>query len=424
MIESLLFFLESYSIQRAVSVPLATLITVLVALMLIVVVEVVLKKVLLHTIERFSAQSATRLDDLLVRYGVFNWIVRMVPPVLAYRFVGTALQFYSELVPFMKDALVIYFAVIVILFLFSALDVLNEFYSAHSVGRKLPVKSIVQVIKTLAVSIGLVIVVSKLFDKSPVVLISGIGAFTAVLLIIFKDSLLGFVAGIQLSSNDLIRIGDWIEMPKYGADGDVIDISLVTVSVQNFDNSIVVLPAYTLISEGFRNWRGMKESEGRRIKRFVNIDMQSIRFLDDTLTKRLEAIELLRPYLTERIREIADLNRSMGIDDRSPANGRRMTNLGTFRAYLQTYIRSLSNINADMMVMIRYLQPSGIGLPFEVYCFSRLKEWTAFETVQADIMDHILAVIPLFDLRVCQIQGGLTVQPNEERCSPASGSPR
>lgn len=414
MLDSLLVFLESYRIERAVALPLATLIAVLAILSIIVVVEVILKKVLLRTITRFVAKTATRLDDLLVHYGVFNWVARMVPPLLAYRFSGTVLRFYPDMVPFMKDALVIYFAVIVILLLLSSFDVLYEFYSDHPVGRRLPVKSIVQVMKTLTVSFGLVIVVSKLLDKSPVVLISGIGAFTAVLLLIFKDSLLGLVAGIQLSSNDLIRIGDWIEMPRYGADGDVIDISLVTVSVQNFDKSIVVLPAYTLISEGFRNWRGMKESEGRRIKRSVSIDMQSICFLDEGLTNRLEAIQLLRPYLTERTLEIADYNHSMGIDERSLANGRRMTNLGTFRAYLQAYIHSLSNINTDMTVMIRYLEAEGMGLPFEVYCFTRCKESVAFETVQADIMDHILAVMPFFDLRVYQIQGGLYPQPKAE----------
>jgi miniconductance mechanosensitive channel len=414
MLDSLLYLLESYSVEKAISQPLATLVAFLVALLVIIVVEVVLKKVLLRMIDRFAAKTATRLDDLLVRYGVFSWVARMVPPVLAYRFAGPVLKFYPGFVPYLQDALVIYFATIVILLLLSLLDVLYEFYSDHPVGKRLPVKSMVQVIKTLAVLIGLVIVISRLLDKSPVVLISGIGAFTAVLLLIFKDSLLGFVAGIQLSSNDLVRIGDWIEMPKYGADGDVIDISLVTVSVQNFDKSIVVLPAYTLISEGFRNWRGMKESEGRRIKRAVSIDMQSVRFLDGELVTRMEAIQLLRPYMAERQKEITEYNRSMGIDDRSPANGRRMTNLGTFRAYLQAYIRTLSEINTDMTVMIRYLQAQGMGLPFEIYCFSRCKESVAFEIVQADIMDHILAVMPLFDLRVYQMPGNLFSLQNEE----------
>lgn len=405
MLDSLLLFLESYRIDRSIAVPLATLVAILTILLLIVIVELILKKVLLRNVARFASKTATHLDDMLLRYGVFRWVARMVPPVLAYRFVAPVLEFYPALVPFIKDMLVIYFAVIVILLLFASLDVLYELFSDHRAGRKLPVKSIVQVIKTLTVSIGLVIVVSRLLDKSPVVLISGIGAFTAVLLLIFKDSILGLVAGVQLSTNDLVRIGDWIEMPGYGADGDVIDISLVTVSVQNFDKSIVVLPAYTLISEGFRNWRGMKESEGRRIKRAVNIDMTSIRFLDDELMKRLEAIQLLRPYLAERRQEIEEYNRKTAIDGRSPANGRRMTNLGTFRAYLKVYLRNLAQINSGMTVMIRYLQPEGMGLPFELYCFTRMKENAPYEEVQADIMDHILAVMPLFDLRVYQLQG-------------------
>jgi len=412
MPDSFLLFLESQRIDKTIAELLATLISALTVLLLIVIVEIVLKKVLLRTIDRFAAKTSTRLDDLLVRYGVFNWIARMVPPVLAYRFAGSILMFYPELVPIMKDMLVIYFAVVVILLLHSSLDVLYEFYSDHPVGRKLPVKSIVQVIKTLAVTIGLVIAVSRLLDKSPVVLISGIGAFTAVLLLIFKDSILGLVAGIQLSTNDLVRIGDWIELPKYGADGDVIDISLVTVSVQNFDKSIVVLPAYTLISEGFKNWRGMKESDGRRIKRSFNIDMHSIRFLDDNLMKKMESVQLLKPYMQDRLQEIDNYNHTTGADETSPVNGRRLTNLGTFRAYLQAYVHSLSRINRDMMIMIRYLQPDAFGLPCEVYCFTRTKDWAAYEAVQADIMDHIFAVLPWFDLRAYQLQGGVVPPPS------------
>lgn len=411
MLDSLLRYIESFDIDRAIAVPLTTLLAVLAAVLLIAAVEVVTKKILLRSINHFAAKTATRLDDMLVRFGVFKWVARLVPPLLAYRMVAPVLKYYADAVPLVTDVLAIYFAMVVILLAFSVFDVLYEFYSAHPVGKRLPVKSIVQVFKTLAVSIGVVIVVSRLLDKSPVVLISGIGAFTAVLLLIFKDSILGLVAGIQLSTNDLVRIGDWIEMPKYGADGDVIDISLVTVSVQNFDKTIVVLPAYTLISEGFRNWRGMRESDGRRITRSFSIDMQSIRFLDGELMKKMEAIQLLKPYLRERLQEIESHNREMGVDDSTPVNGRRLTNLGTFRAYLQAYVRSLAKINTGMTIMIRYLQPDAFGLPCEIYCFAKTKELAAYEEVQADILDHVFAVLPYFGLRAYQLQGAIVPSP-------------
>jgi miniconductance mechanosensitive channel len=411
MLDSLLLYIESFNVDRSIAVPVATLLALLAAVLLIAIVELVTKKILLRSIDRFAAKTATNLDDLLVRYGVFNWIAHLVPPLLAYRMAGTVLQFYPAAVPQVTDGLVIYFAVVVILLLLAVLDVVYEFYSGHPIGMKLPVKSIVQVIKTVVVSIGVVIVISRLLGQSPVVFISGIGAFTAVLLLIFKDSILGLVAGVQLSTNDLVRIGDWITMPKYGADGDVIDISLVTVSVQNFDKTIVVLPAYTLISEGFKNWRGMQESDGRRIKRSFNIDMQSIRFLDDELMKKIEAVQLLKPYLQERLQEIANYNRAVGADDGSPVNGRRLTNLGTFRAYLQAYVHNMAKINTDMMIMIRYLQPDAFGLPCEIYCFTKTKDWAEYEGVQADIMDHIFAVLPWFDLKAYQLQGAVVPPP-------------
>ena len=407
MLDSLLLFIESFKIDPSVAKPLATLIAILVSFLLIWIVEVILKNVLLRFIHRFASKTATRFDDLLVKHNVFVWVARMVPPVLAYRMAKPVLQFYPDAVPLVHDVLVILFAFVVIMLLLSALDVVYEFFGSHPIGKKLPIKSIVQVFKTIGVFVGLIIVISRLMGQSPVVFFSGIGAFTAVLLLIFKDSILGLVAGVQLSTNDLVRIGDWITMPKYGADGDVIDISLVTVSVQNFDKTIVVLPAYTLISEGFKNWRGMQESDGRRIKRSFNIDMQSIRFLDDDLAKKIENVQLLKPYLEERRQEIENYNRAVMADENSPVNGRRMTNLGTFRAYLEAYLRSMAKINTDMMIMIRYLQPDAFGQPCEVYCFTRTKDWVAYEAIQADIMDHIFAVLPFFELRAYQLEGAV-----------------
>jgi len=407
MLDSLRLFIESFRIDPSVAKPLATLVAILASFLFIWIVEVILKNVLLRFIHRFAAKTVTHFDDLLVKHNVFVWVARMVPPVFAYRMAKPVLQFYPTALPLVHDVLIILFAFVVIMLLLSTLDVVYDFFANNPVGRKLPIKSIVQVFKTIGVFVGLIIVISRLMGQSPVVFFSGIGAFTAVLLLIFKDSILGLVAGVQLSTNDLVRIGDWITMPKYGADGDVIDISLVTVSVQNFDKTIVVLPAYTLISEGFKNWRGMQESDGRRIKRSFNIDLQTVRFLDDDLTKKVDAFQLLKPYLQARREEIANYNRALMADDSSPVNGRRMTNLGTFRAYLEAYIRSLRTINSDMMIMIRYLQPDAFGLPCEVYCFTKTKDWAAYEAAMADVIDHIYAVLPFFELKAYQLQGAM-----------------
>jgi miniconductance mechanosensitive channel len=405
MVNTFVRTLVSFGIEPSLSVPLATLIAFLIVLAAIGFTETVVKKVMLRLISRFAEKTTTRLDDLLVNHKVFDRIARLVPPLLAYRFVKSVLVYYPEAINPVRDGLVIIFAILLLLLLLSALDALHDFFSTHRVGMRLPVKSFIQVFKTIVITLGLIFVVSRLLGKSPVVFFSGIGAFTAVLLLVFKDSILGFVAGIQLSSNDLVRIGDWIAMPKYDANGVVTDISLVTVSIQNFDKSIVVLPAYTLISEGFRNWRGMEEASGRRIKRFVSIDMTSIRFLDDEAMERLRKVHLLKPYLEERAQEVEEHNRVFGFEGDSPVNGRRLTNIGTFRAYLEAYIRHLPAINSDMSAMVRYLQPEGMGLPMEFYCFSKEKDSKSYETVQADIIDHILAVIPYFGLRVFQLQG-------------------
>lgn len=405
MIDYLLRLLQPFDFDSTVTVPLATLAGALVAILLIVAVEMILKRVMLRFIRRFAKQTTTLIDDLFVRYRVFDRVAHLVPPVLAYRLVKPVLQYYPEPVALVQDLLVIYFGIGIVLLLLAVFEAIQEFFTSHSSGLRLPVKSIAQVLKALVITLGLVFVISRLLGKSPVVFFSGIGAFTAVLLLVFKDSILGLVAGIQLSSNDLVRIGDWIELSRYGADGVVTDISLVTVSVQNFDKSIVVLPAYTLISEGFRNWRGMEESPGRRIKRYISLDMTSIRFLDDETKGALQEVRLLKPYLDERSREVDEYNRVHGFEGLSPINGRRLTNLGTFRAYLEAYLRNLSTINTDMTVMVRYLQADGMGLPLEVYCFTNEKETNTYENVLADIMDHILAVLPWFGLRVYQLQG-------------------
>lgn len=403
VIDPVFRLLESFGIAPSLSVLIATVIAVAVALLFIVAVELLVKKTLLRIVTRLARKTSTSLDDYLVKHKVFSGLAMMSPPILLHILAPPVLKFYPDLIPFVRDAAVLYLAIVVVKVLFSMLDAIHDFLLEHPVGVKLPVKSFVQVFKTIVFGIAAIYILSRLLGKSPLVFFSGLGAFTAVLMLIFKDSILGLVAGVQLSSNDLVRPGDWIEMPKYGANGQVIDISLVTVSVQNNDKSIVTIPAYALISDGFKNWRGMTESDGRRIKRAICIDMTSVRFLDDELMAKMRKIRLLDRYLDERMQEIDAHNSRLGVEELIPVNGRQLTNLGTFRAYLTEYVHHLPKINPDLTVLVRYLQPEGKGLPVEIFCFSRDKAMVEFETIQADIIDHVLAVLPSFELRVFQL---------------------
>jgi miniconductance mechanosensitive channel len=237
-------------------------------------------------------------------------------------------------------------------------------------------------------------------------LIGGLGAFSAVLMLIFKDPILGFVGGIQLSVNKMLAPGDWISMPKFDADGTVIDISLTTVKVQNWDKSISMIPTYSLISDSFRNWKGMEESDGRRIKRWINIDVKSIRFCTPEMLQKFEKIEYLTYYIQHKQKELEEYNASRNVDNSIMVNGRRQTNIGVFRAYLVEYLRNHPNINPEMTLMVRQLQPTEKGLPIEIYGFSKIKAWEQYEAIQSDIFDHVLAVVPEFDLRIFQNRTG------------------
>ncbi|ASQ90792.1 mechanosensitive ion channel protein MscS [Prosthecochloris sp. GSB1] len=409
MIESLLAFLESHGLNDVESKLLLTAAMVLLSAGIIVLLERIVKQVLLRVIVSFARKTTTHFDDIMVKHNVFNLLAHLVPPLLIFNLAVPALQFYPDSVEIVQSLSTIYLTVVFILVTLAMLDVSIEYYNEHPVSGKLPLKSFIQVIKTIVVSIGAVIVISKLIGKSPVVFFSGLGAFTAVILLIFKDSILGLVAGIQLTTNNLVRVGDWIEMPKYGADGDVVDISLVTVSVRNWDKTISTIPAYALISEGFKNWRGMSESGGRRIKRSVNIDMNSVRFCDDEMLAQLQRIQLLRDYLSSRTSEIDAFNAEHRVDASCPVNGRRLTNLGSFRAYLVAYLRNHPKISPDMTFLVRHLQPEDKGIPVEFYVFSTDTAWANYEAIQADIMDHVLSVLPFFGLSVFQAPSGLDV---------------
>lgn len=406
MIESALAYLQAYGLNEAESKIALTAGMVFVSVVIMIGIELLTKRSLLGVIHKFAARTTTRYDDLLVKHKIFNWLAHLIPPLLLYNLVVPVLQFYPRSIDVVQSLALLYLTVIFVLVILSALDAFLEYYDQSPIVRKLPLKSFIQVIKTVVVSVGGVIVVSNLIGQSPVVLFSGLGAFTAVIILIFKDSILGLVAGIQLTTNNLVKVGDWIEMPAYGADGDVIDISLVTVSVQNWDKTISTIPAYALISEGFKNWRGMSESGGRRIKRSVTIDMNSVRFCNEAMLEKFSKVQLLQSYLRDKKQEVAEYNQRHGIDTSSPVNGRRLTNLGTFRAYLVAYLRNHPKINPDMTFLIRHMEPTENGIPVQIYVFSNDQVWANYEAIQADIMDHVLAILPFFELRVFQAPSG------------------
>ena len=291
-------------------------------------------------------------------------------------------------------------------FLSSVVDI----YHSYDTSRKFPVRIIVQVAKILLYAVIGIIILSTVIGKSPAFFIGGLGAMAAVLMLIFKDPILGLVAGIQLSANKMVRVGDWIEMPKYGADGDVVDISLTTVKVQNWDKTIITIPTFALVSEGVKNWRGMSESGGRRIKRSIYIDMTSVKFCNKEMTEKFSKIKYLSDYIQGKEKELSEFNSQKNIDDSVLVNGRRMTNIGTFRAYLVSYLKDHPKINKNLTFLIRQLDPGPNGLPIEIYVFSSDQVWANYEAIQADIFDHILAIIPEFELKVFQNPTGADFQ--------------
>jgi miniconductance mechanosensitive channel len=378
----------------------------LVVIVLSFIANFAARGLVLRGVRYLVGRSETRIDDIFVERRVFDKLSRFAPALVIYLLVPLALSGFDNISAFITGAAMIYMIIIALLVVDSLLNAILEIYRTFDASREIPIKGFMQVVKIIVFFIGLIFIVSIILGKNPLYLLSGLGALTAVLLLIFKDSLLGFIAGIQLITNKMIANGDWVEIPKYGADGDVLEITLTTVKVQNFDKTITTVPTYALISDSFKNWRGMQESDGRRIKRSVNIDLSTIKLSSDAEIERYAKIGAIKDYIEGKIKEVAQYNEAHGIDESVAVNGRRLTNVGTFRAYLISYLKNHPMINKDMTLMVRQLAPSEFGLPIEIYVFTRDKNWINYEAIQADIFDHILAVVPEFDLRVFQSPSG------------------
>lgn len=370
-----------------------------------IIVHVILHWVVLRAFEKRASASSRLWLQIITQNKLFHRLAFTLQGIIVNIQAALWLQKGSEAAEILVTCAQLWIMMYALLSLFSLLDVILNLSQKLPAASQLPLKGIFQGIKLISAILVGILMISLLIGQSPAILISGLGAMAAVLMLVFKDPILGLVAGIQLSANDMLKLGDWLEMPKYGADGAVIDIGLTTVKVRNWDNTITTIPTWSLVSDSFKNWSGMSASGGRRIKRSISIDATSIHFLDEDERQRLHKAQLLKPYLTARHQEIDEWNQQLDAPE-SVLNHRRMTNIGTFRAYLNEYLRHHPRIRKDMTLMVRQLAPDDHGLPIEIYAFTNTVVWLEYESIQADIFDHIFAVVEEFGLRIHQSPTG------------------
>jgi len=367
-------------------------------------VNYVLKYIILRAAKPFLDQKSESIDKAAA------WLATVVPLLIVSRGIVVVPNLPDDLTVFITNLAQALIVVSIAMAIVKGLTYANELYERMPRARNRPIKGFVQVVKILVLCGAAIIVISVLIQQSPLLLLSGLGAITAVLLLVFKDTILSLVASIQLTTNDMLRVGDWIEMPGMNADGDVIDISLHTVKVQNFDKTVTYVPTHRLVSDSYRNWRGMSESGGRRIKRSLHLDQNSIRFLNDDEVADLKKFRILEPYLAAKREELAEWNSEELDGDASPVNSRRLTNIGTLRTYIIAYLKAHGRIGDGFTLLVRQLAPGSLGLPIEIYCFTDTTTWGEYESIQADIFDHLLAIVPEFGLRVFQEPSGLDVR--------------
>jgi miniconductance mechanosensitive channel len=384
----------------------------LLIILLALAVDYICRYIILGTFKKFAKKTTNQLDDLIIEKKIINKGMHIIPSILIFTMLPMAYPSPAdkEILVLLQKLCQIYIITVSLLFINSLLNLGVELFHRNDKFKDKPLKGFVQIVQVILFSVGVILLISILINESPSTIFTGIGASAAILMLVFKDTILGFVAGIQLSANDMLRVDDWISMPKYGADGTVIEITLNTVKVKNFDNTISTIPPYALISESFQNWRGMRESPGRRIKRSINLDMNSVKFCTPEMLEKYRKISLLAGYIDDTENKLQNYNQTNKIDNTILVNGRRQTNLGVFRAYLQRYLESLPEVNKEMICMVRHLQPTEKGIPMELYFFSSIKDWVIYETIQADVFDHVLAVIPEFDLQIFQELSGSDVR--------------
>jgi len=403
----MLSMLENWMTGRGIDPTVAELVLTGVQLLSVLafalVADVVAKRVLLRAVVGLAGRTDANWDDVVMERRVFHRLAHIAPALIVYFFAPSVLGPSTTSTTLVTAICLLYMIVVVVSVVDGILNAVVDLVRVSNFGRRLPLTSFAQVAKLVLYGVALIIALSVVIGESPALLFSGLGAMTAVLMLIFKDPILGFVGGIQLSANQMVMPGDWIEMPKYGADGDVLEVALTTVKVQNFDKTVTTIPTYALISESFRNWRGMSESGGRRIKRAINIDITSIKACDDVLINRLSRIHYMADYLNAKQEELARWNTRHEAEPATSLHPRRLTNIGTFRAYVVAYLRHHPQIHQDMTFLVRQLAPTVHGVPIEIYVFCTDQNWVNYEGIQSDIFDHLLAVLSEFDLRAYQV---------------------
>jgi miniconductance mechanosensitive channel len=406
MIGFIMNWFTGYGVYESTARYLSTGILVIFLALLSIFANFITTKVVLRVISLLINSNKFKWDTVLLEREVFHRLSHIVPAIIIYSFASAFTEQMTIIIQRFSSAYIVLIGMSVVDALLNSVD---DIYRNYELSRNKPIKGYLQVTKISVYIIGGIVVIATIIGQSPLFLLSGIGALTAVILLVFKDSLLGLVAGIQLSSNDMIRLGDWIEMPKYGANGDVIDISLNTVKVENSDKTITTIPTYALVSDSFKNWRGMTESGGRRITRSVYIDITSIAFCTDEMLEEFEKIDCLTDYIRNKRHEIIHYNLENNIDTSYSVNSRRLTNIGIFRAYIQSYLKNHPKIHKDLVQLVRQLPPGEYGLPLNIYVFTNDTEWANYENIQSDIFDHLLAVVPQFGLRVFQKPTGYDI---------------
>ncbi|MEQ8623811.1 MAG: mechanosensitive ion channel [Vicingaceae bacterium] len=406
MIEEFRSFLVEYFINSGISEFYSEALTsgllLIIAIILGFIVDRISRQLLLTSFISLAKKSKTDWDDLLVENKVFSAIAHLIPVLFIFYLLPQIVNNHTALVDYFDRIAEVVIIFVTIQIIFRVLNTIKTILSRIETFKDKPLQSYFQLVKIIVSIILGILILSILANKSVMYFFGAFGAMTAVLLLVFKDTILGFIASIQLAANDMIRVGDWVAMERYGADGDVIEINLTTVKVKNWDKTITTVPTYSFISDSFKNWRGMQETGARRIARSVFINQQTVKFADEKLISRFKNIHILKNYVEGKETEIKKYNEERKVDVNQVSNGRRMTNLGTFRAYLLEYLKNHPKINQELTVLVRQQDPSPNGIPIQIYAFSNDIAWVNYEAIQSDIFDHILAVVHQFELEIFQ----------------------
>ncbi len=402
MLDWILGHVQTFGLSENLTFAIAVAASALAVLALAAIAYLITRYIIVGALARAITRSKSKRDDMLARMNVFSRLSHAAPAAVIYALGPAVFAPFPFAVQAIETASLLYLTLMIVLFIDALMSAGLAIYRTYEISRTFPITSFVQIAKLLLYFFGAIAVLSLVLGRSPMAFFAGLGAMTAVLMLVFKDPILGFVAGIQLSANRMVSVGDWIEMPKFSVDGDIIEIGLTTVKIRNFDKTITTIPTQSLINDSFKNWRGMQETGGRRIKRAIHLDVASVKFCTAEMLERFAKIQFIADYIAAKKAELSEFNTSSGVDTSTLVNGRHLTNLGTFRAYVEAYLRAHPKISDELTFLVRQLKPTEHGLPIEIYVFTTTTNWMEYEAIQSDIFDHLLAAAPEFDLRLFQ----------------------